>query len=154
MTAGPEASEVTGEHGDLVRAHGALLRAALAVRFRRRGRLLAPTAPPPVPDGGEGPGSGTHDDAELHRLARLVERAARQSPLRPGCLPRALALHRILERKGIRGSRIRIGVRRREDGRLVAHAWVERGGVPLGQSPKELEAFRPLELTVLGRNGR
>ena len=42
------------------------------------------------------------------------------------CLPRALAAHSMLRRRGI-ASRVCLGVAR-EQGNVIAHAWVEVGG--------------------------
>ena len=56
---------------------------------------------------------------------------------------RAVALHRLLEGHGIRGSRIRIGVRMR-DGRFGAHAWVEYDGRVVGDSTAHVASFAEL----------
>jgi hypothetical protein len=42
------------------------------------------------------------------------------------CLPRALAAHAMLRRRGV-ASRLCLGVARRDGGELTAHAWVEIG---------------------------
>ena len=67
------------------------------------------------------------------RLAQLVETAGRYAPVRTTCLTEALALSWILSRRGFRAV-LRLGVARR-DGALVAHAWVEAGGAPIGGPP-------------------
>lgn len=111
---------------ELVRAHGALLRAAFDVRWVATGALVRTQAggsAAPGPPGGE-------ERAAAVRLARVVARAADQLPWRAGCLVRALALHRRLEASGLRGSVLRIGVRSGARG-LVAHAWVMYGGAAL-----------------------
>jgi Transglutaminase-like superfamily len=59
--------------------------------------------------------------------ARLVQIAARRSPIRLNCLPRSLALWWWLHRQGIRAD-LRIGVTPKTGG-LEAHAWVEFQGV-------------------------
>jgi hypothetical protein len=61
--------------------------------------------------------------------------------LNADCLPRALATHAMLRRRGIR-SRLCLGVAR-EHGEVVAHAWVELGEdrVVIGG---EADAFVPL----------
>lgn len=76
-------------------------------------------------------------------IARGVERAARLGVFRPKCLVRSLALHRMLERSGIRGSVIRIGVRREGD-ELLAHAWVEHMGITLIDPPSAVASFSRL----------
>jgi hypothetical protein len=77
------------------------------------------------------------------RLAVAVSRAGDYGVFRPLCLVRAVALNRLLERSGIRGSRIRIGVRMRR-GRFGAHAWVEYGGRVIGDIPEHVESFAEL----------
>jgi hypothetical protein len=74
------------------------------------------------------------------RLARAVTRASRYGVFRPQCLVRALALHQMLERHGVPGSTIRIGVRQ-TDRAFVAHAWVERDGVVLGDTAANAATF-------------
>jgi len=63
------------------------------------------------------------------RVTRLVEIAARYSPIRATCLTEALALAWLLGQRGIT-TNIRIGVARR-DSLLAAHAWLEREGRPI-----------------------
>ena len=58
------------------------------------------------------------------------------------CLPHALCLRRLLARRGIVGV-LRIGVARDED-RLLAHAWVEWEGKPLGEREDSIARFEPL----------
>lgn len=80
---------------------------------------------------------------EAERAARAITRAARLGVFRPQCLVRALALHRSLERLGIRGSTVRIGVRQNKDA-LLAHAWVEYGGEVFGDSAAMVAHFAVL----------
>jgi hypothetical protein len=57
------------------------------------------------------------------------------------CLPRGLCLRLLLARRGIAGI-LRIGVAR--DGeRLLAHAWIEHDGRPLGEG-ESIGRFEPL----------
>lgn len=65
---------------------------------------------------------------EDHYLARVVERAALRLPLEMKCLPRAMALHWILRRRG-RPSTLLIGVRPGavRGGLDDLHAWVDLG---------------------------
>ena len=46
----------------------------------------------------------------------------------------------LLERHGIRGSRVRVGVRMR-NGRFAAHAWVEYGDRVLGDNEAHVGSF-------------
>jgi len=77
-------------------------------------------------------------------MALAVARVAEHSPLhRPKCLERAVALDRMLRRAGIDDGRIRVGVRLREGG-FEAHAWVELGGVVLGDEEWHVRTFTPV----------
>jgi hypothetical protein len=116
-----------------------LLRAQMIVWRRPLGRLIAGTSDPE-------PASDVALPAAVQRaatIARAVDRAARRGIFRPKCLVRSMALHRMLERSGIHGSVIRIGVRRQGDD-LLAHAWVEHIGVTLIDSPSAVAAFSRL----------
>jgi len=67
--------------------------------------------------------------------ARMVHAADRHGMVHPSCLAKSLTLWWLLGRQGIT-SRVRIGIRK-ENGKLQAHAWVEREGTALDE-PKEL----------------
>jgi hypothetical protein len=115
------------------RAWGLLLVADLGLRlasFPRVDRWLSPTL-------AESPREG-----EVGRLVWATEAAARHHLYAMRCLPKALCLRRLLGRHGI-GSELRIGVSTR-DGDLAAHAWVERDGIPVGETPDVGERFPPL----------
>lgn len=73
--------------------------------------------------------------------ARMVQVAARYSPLRLHCLPRSLALWWLLRRDGL-GADLRIGVTPKESG-LEAHAWVEYKGLALNDHDDLHEQFAP-----------
>lgn len=75
-------------------------------------------------------------------VARAVARAAAHHVQPMTCLPRALALQRMLAKRGI-ASAIRIGVRQ-ESGTIAAHAWVEVEGRAVGEPEAIEERFRPL----------
>jgi len=77
------------------------------------------------------------------QLGLAVSRAGDYGVFRPLCLVRAVALHKMLEGHGIRGSRIRIGVRMRR-GRFGAHAWVEYGGRVVGDNIEHVGSFAEL----------
>lgn len=76
----------------------------------------------------------------LRSIGWAVTRAASYGAFRPQCLVRSLAIQRMLRRRGIAGSTIRIGVRLR-DGEFNAHAWVELGGLVIGDSRAHVESF-------------
>jgi Transglutaminase-like superfamily len=127
--------------GLFVRAWLALLAADLCLRwlsFPRVERLFAPPAVRPAAAAGD----------EAVRLRVWAVDAAARHHLRPmTCLPRTLGLRWLLGRAGI-PTDLRIGVAR-QGGRLLAHAWVERDGVPVGERAGELSSFHPLrEMSV------
>lgn len=74
------------------------------------------------------------------QAAAAVRRAAERGIFRPRCLVRSVALTRMLDARGIRGSAIGIGVRV-NDGGFAAHAWVELGGRMLGELPQHTRSF-------------
>ena len=76
-------------------------------------------------------------------LHRLVELASRLHPFPMTCLPRALALHRMLAWRGI-PSLLQIGVAGKGSG-MQAHAWVVVAGFPVGEAEDVAEKFAVLE---------
>jgi hypothetical protein len=96
-------------------------------------------------------GGRRHDGSIPIRVGRAVARASAYIP-RASCLPQALAVQFLLERRGY-SPVIRIGMARGVDGRPAAHAWVEHHGVVIlggGFSP---EIVLPL-LAGKGSDGR
>jgi hypothetical protein len=115
----------------------ALLRADLELRLlgtRAVRRALAgpaaSAAPPPAPD------------APAKRVAELLASAAAHHLWAMTCLPRSLALARLLARRGI-PARLALGVRAAPRG-IAAHAWVEVGGEPLAEPEEIGSRFLPL----------
>ena len=128
---------------DLLQAQLALLAGQVLVWTRPTGRLVSHAGSSNA--GGDGSQS-TVESAHMERAQQLglaVSRAGDYGIFRPLCLVRAVALHRMLERHGIRGSRIRIGVRMRR-GRFGAHAWVEYGGRVVGDDLDHVGSFAEL----------
>jgi hypothetical protein len=80
--------------------------------------------------------------ARQKRLEWLVGVAGRHV-VRVPCLTRAIALARILGRRGVRTD-VRLGVRQ-IDGRLDAHAWVELDGRALNDDETHVRQYAPLE---------
>ena len=81
-------------------------------------------------------------------VARAVARGAAHHVRPMTCLPRALALQRMLAHRGI-SSVLRIGVRKegavgKEAATLAAHAWIEVDGRAVGEPEAIEERFRPL----------
>lgn len=64
-------------------------------------------------------------------VSRMVLAATRHSFLQATCLERSLALWWLLARYGV-ATRLRIGVQS-ANGKLEAHAWVERDGAAIGE---------------------
>lgn len=83
------------------------------------------------------------------RLLGAVDRASRRLGLT--CLPRALAAHALLARRGIRTD-LRIGVARTAGSPLEAHAWVEREGVVLLGELPDLSCFVKMPLSEGSRS--
>lgn len=131
---------------DLMVAQVALLGAWLRVATRPRGQLVGVPGP-------EDRASATPPDEEALQVARraaiAVTRAAAYGLFRPKCLVRAVAIKRLLDARGLPGSRVQIGVRS-QHGAFAAHAWVEYGAEILGDRPEHVQSFAPLaDLTVL-----
>ncbi len=122
---------------ELLHAQWALAYAQFLVWTRPTGQLVSPATTP-------GESSGTSPYGVLaSRLSLAVVRAAAHGLFRPACLVRAIALHRMLEARGIKGSRICVGVHY-EKGRFAAHAWVEYGDRVLGDHTGNVGVFTPL----------
>jgi hypothetical protein len=120
------------EMRDLVLAQWAVLRSQVSVWIRPRGELLEMT------NAGNDEWGGHETRAMALDLA--VGRVIRFGVLRPQCLVRALALHRLLRQDGIRGSRVRIGVKVTDSG-FSAHAWVVWGSIVLGDDVRHVRQF-------------
>lgn len=121
-------------------AQWALLVAGARVSLRPRGQLVSAVRNAPPASAGEA-------DASVHRRARrlaiAINRAATYGVFRPQCLVRAVALKTLLDRRGILGSRVHIGVRNR-GGEFSAHAWVEYAGEVLGDRLEHVGSFSRL----------
>lgn len=131
------------EWRDLLRAQRALLAAAWRLRREPLGSLAGRAADPGDAVAG--------DRARALALSTAVRRAARYGLFRPFCLAQSLALRDLLEREGIHGSTIRIGVRR-SGGRFEAHAWIRWGDLVLGDEPSHVARFSEVnDLRVLER---
>ncbi len=80
------------------------------------------------------------DSETTGRVVWAVDAASRTLSLT--CLPRALAAHTLLARRGL-ASELRIGVTRTPGSPLQAHAWVEdASGILIGNLPN-LAHFKP-----------
>ncbi len=127
---------------DLLAAQAALLRARHQVNTQPIGSLTTRAA------GGDGLPRG--DALRARALALAITRAANHGIFRPFCPVRAMALRALLERAGITGSEIRVGVRR-SNGVFAAHAWVRWGHEILGDDPRYVGTFTEVDdIRVLG----
>jgi hypothetical protein len=123
---------------DLVRAQWRLIWALVLVRTVPRGQLLRPEG---WPEAAGHPGAEV--EASARRLALALGRVAEHGLFRPTCLVRSIALQRWMRSSGIRGGRVRVGVRLH--GReFAAHAWVEVGDLILGDAEWHVRSFTPL----------
>lgn len=70
-----------------------------------------------------------------------IESVGRYAPPFINCLPRALALQRMLKRRGVRGT-IRFGVKREND-KVKAHAWLVLDEIVLVGRIPDLDSYAP-----------
>lgn len=107
---------------------------AVSLASLTRWTLRRPARPAPDPNAAEA------DLAEW--IDRLLSRLPR--PWRKSCLKRAFVLYYLLRRTG-RPAELRIGVRRDQEGKLAAHAWLVRNGVPiLEEGADHISAYQVL----------
>lgn len=121
----------------LIQAQWELARAQLRLRTTPRGGMVSGRAPEPAVQ------PLLEDTTLAYGLALAVERAADYGIFRPACLVRALALRALLEKHGLAGGQVRIGVRMR-GAAFHAHAWVEFGDIILGDRPAHVKTFIPV----------
>jgi hypothetical protein len=131
----------------LLRAQWTLWRIQMRLRVQPPGAIVsaADCVPDVVPVGSaREPQAVTPPELAAARIIeRAVLRAATHGISRPLCLARAMALQSMLESAGLRGSRVRMGVRL-TDGTFAAHAWVEYGGQVLGDSASHVNGYEAL----------
>ncbi|MCC6930671.1 MAG: lasso peptide biosynthesis B2 protein [Gemmatimonadaceae bacterium] len=135
------------EGWNLVRAQLSLLHARFLLSTRETGRLVSPRDDAPV----------AGDPARLpeaRALALAIRRASAFGVIRPTCLVQSMALMKMLQRDGLDGGRIRIGVRDRQ-GKVEAHAWVEYGGEVIGDFGEHVATFTELtDVKLVGTQER
>lgn len=120
----------------------ALLRASLALRFAERRTLARAMDHGTSAAPSDAPAASLVPAADLQKVAQAVASAAANHLWPMTCLPRSIALRRLLRARGI-PARLEIGVRK-ESGSLAAHAWVEVDGDPVGEPEAIEERFLPL----------
>jgi hypothetical protein len=122
------------EIGDLLRAQWELLAVRFWLKSTPTGELVKVSVTAAAPAATES------QVTRAKSLALAVERAAENGLYRATCLRRATAIQRLLNREGILGSQLRLGVRNGPRG-FEAHAWVELGDVLLGDLPQHVAGF-------------
>jgi Transglutaminase-like superfamily len=108
-----------------------------ALSFRNTRALLARLGSSPrtrVADKGE-------RMEDLSRASYLVSLAAKHAIIPATCLPRALTLWWLLNRRGVEVE-LRVGMRI-SVGRLESHAWIESEGLPLNDWTEVRNDFTP-----------
>ena len=80
--------------------------------------------------------------ATIPQAHRMVDIASRFHLYPMTCLRRSLALQRLLARRGIL-TELRFGVQK-EGGQLLAHAWLEHEGAPIGEPETLSERYATL----------
>ena len=91
-------------------------------------------------------------EAELvERACRMVKAASRYGAIRATCLEESLTLWYLVKKQGVAVS-LRIGVRKVQD-KLEAHAWVEHGGVALGQAEELHRHYAAFDDKLLESSG-
>ncbi len=78
--------------------------------------------------------------------AHMVNAADRHGLVHPSCLAKSLTLWWLLGRQGIT-SRLRIGIRK-ENGKLEAHAWVEREGIALNEPEEQHHHYAAFDASL------
>jgi hypothetical protein len=80
---------------------------------------------------------------KIAKTSRMVRAASQFGSIRATCLAQSLTLWLLLQQQNI-SSAIKIGVRK-ENGRMEAHAWVERNGVTLNETDEVHQHYAPFE---------
>jgi len=113
--------------------------------FRRTSRLLGGSAGSAATSAN----ISAESQAVAMRLGQLVSIASRHGPYAATCLRQSLALSWLLRRRGL-PAEVRVGVGK-NDGRVLAHAWVELAGRVINDHPAiaaEYAAYRELDRSL------
>lgn len=122
-----------------LRGQISLLRAQMDLRRRPQGHLVRKHQ-----DNRPSTKANPDELPRARRVAQGVTRAAAHGVFTPTCLVQSMAISSRLENEGIRGGTVRVGVAKR-NGKFVAHAWVEFGGVVIGDDASAVERYQPLD---------
>ena len=110
--------------------------------FRRTQKMLAWLNP--LANGFRENGAGPASTADTAlAIAKTEAAAARHVFFQPNCLENSLALWALLRRGGI-NAELQLGGRKNA-GTFIAHAWVEYGGLVLGDFTGELHKYARFE---------
>jgi transglutaminase superfamily protein len=80
--------------------------------------------------------------SDVRRAVQIVATAYRLHPVPSSCLPRAVLLWSLLQRRGI-AAYVRIGVRYNTQGQFQSHAWLEWNGEVLNDAADVAGQFLP-----------
>jgi len=80
--------------------------------------------------------------AAVRRAVQMAAAAYRLHPMPSSCLPRAVVLWSLLQRRGIEGD-VRIGVRYNTQGQFQSHAWLEWNGEVLNDATDVARQYLP-----------
>ena len=89
--------------------------------------------------------AGNADRGEAAKIGAVFQRVARNTPLAHTCMHRALALQRVLARRGISAT-LRIGLGRRPQ-LFPGHAWLEVDGTIVNDDPSVVARYVPLTIS-------
>ena len=106
----------------LAEAAGALLLASLAIRILPFRKVAEAAASAPASLASE-----PIDPREIRRVRWAVEACSKRLPWRTVCFQKGLALHKLLQRRGV-ASALHYGVANDAERGLTAHVWVSHGG--------------------------
>lgn len=131
---------------DVVVAVTAVARARRAVARRPVGALVGKSDPQQILAVPRALAAADRQRGE--RWGAAVDRALRWLPGDEACLVRASALRDLVVARGLPGATVRIGVRRDTHG-FLAHAWVEKDGIPIAEPDSLRGAFSSLDGVTL-----
>ncbi len=135
------------------RRERALLGEALAYLGLARALLLlpfqwvAPLLGRQVPGEAVPPPAMSIPPQEAREIGQAIERASAHTPWKSACLAQAVAGKLMLKRRRI-PSRLHLGMRRDEAGKLQAHAWLESGNEVLVGGGEKQKDFGVLAVFV------
>jgi len=137
---------------ELTEAQLCVLQAHLVLRLRPRGQLVSTPHETPPHETPTESASAEVDAGKIDAAVTAIARVASHGLTRPRCLVRSIALQRMLQARGITGVRVRFGVRRVNE-EFQSHAWVELDGRVIGDDPRHVRSFEPMDELWLDPSG-